>query len=167
MEKLQKGPAMWEQVGGWPVASASAPGRPSCTRARHGRSVAPSAAGSSLRQHAARRASCQRTANFFAKRNWPDLIFYPVVINWHGTIVRVVRQWAPASQAVIDRFGRRTAVRYALPLCQQPGMQGIGLPSCCLVAFLASISNSCTWRSTSYSTLNGYVALSEATSAVR
>ena len=61
---------------------------------------------------------------FLAKRNWRDLVLHLVVIDRHRTIVRIVRQRAPASQAVINRFGCRTVVRYALPLRQQPGMQG-------------------------------------------
>jgi len=52
----------------------------------------------------------------------PDSILNPIVIDRHSAVIQVMRERIPASQAVIDGFCRRTALRHTLALRKQPGV---------------------------------------------
>lgn len=56
------------------------------------------------------------------KRNRPDAVFHPVVVDRYGTVFQVPGHRSPASQAVVDRPDRGTGLRYALALRQHLGM---------------------------------------------
>lgn len=51
-----------------------------------------------------------------ANRNWPNLVFDPVVVYRQLTVLQEPRQRFPAPQAVIDRFGRGRAFGHLVAL---------------------------------------------------
>ena len=59
-----------------------------------------------------------------AYRNRPDLVFDPVVVHRQLPILQESRQRFPASQTVVDRFGRGRAFGHLLPIKYQPLVQG-------------------------------------------
>ena len=55
-----------------------------------------------------------------------DLVLAPIVVNWHLTVIQLVRQCHPAFYAVVQCFCGGRAVGSLASLQYQPLMQGIG-----------------------------------------
>src|SRR3979490_3010588 len=60
-----------------------------------------------------------------SQSDWPDPVFDMVVIDWQLAIIEVADQARPTSQAVLDGFPCRRAIRDLAALAGEPLPQGL------------------------------------------